>query len=414
MSMTHSQINGPQINGPQINIWSAARRITLSGTAGVLMFLAGSALFTPAALAQPAAPATITQPAAGAPEVLTQDGVIAGTMDIDFGTRTKKDTSGDLKEGSSAIGAKDTYKFTFRVANTVEYSGVVTRQPNLYTKTLRRLKQEAQLFFDVNLAVFNPRDMKQKKSVGKMVGTVPIDTASGAFDLAGGSAKESALRMAIESIGKQAAFSEPFAGRLVGKAENKESLVSYTFKRVVAGKERAIVVQKSDPMRFENVRLAKGPSENYPTTTASGRLDYDYETGNWYTDGIRLRYTLDGQEMEDVITGSIKWVEDPNRESNGKGQYEFNLRFNEEKSKTATTEADAFAGMSDEDAFFAVDNSLPTLTGTITYVDSFIGGGTTPASSKVEYNLNANKLTRQQVMAFFKLWLLGVGPTNDE
>ena len=40
----------------------------------------------------------------------------------------------------------------------------------------------------------------------------------------------------------------------------------------------------------------------------------------------------------------------------------------------------------------------------------FIEGG----ESGVTYNLNANKLTKQQVMNFFKLWMIAVGPTNDE
>lgn len=75
--------------------------------------------------------------------------------------------------------------------------------------------------------------------------------------------------------------------------------------------------------------LAKGPAEIYPRTMVNGRLDYDYETGNWFTDGIKPCTTLDGAEMEDIVTGSIKWIEDPNRASNGKGCYEFNLRFNE-------------------------------------------------------------------------------------
>ena len=80
---------------------------------------------------------------------------------------------------------------------------------------------------------------------------------------------------------------------------------------------------------------AKGPAEIYPHTFVNGRLDYDYETGNWLTDGIRFKYQLNGQDVEDVVTGSIKWVEDPQRASNGKGQYEFNLRFNEDKNKPA-------------------------------------------------------------------------------
>jgi hypothetical protein len=376
----------------------------LSRRHSLLPVVAAGLLFVPAASG--VAPQT-------APETLTQDGVITGTMDIEFGTRTKLDTTGDLRDGSAAKGAQDVYRFVFRVANLVEFAGEVKRQPNLFTSTLGRRVQDAQLYFDTDVAVFNPADLKQKRSVGKLVGTVPIDTGSGAFDLSGGAAQDSALRLQVDAIGRQAAFREGFTGRLVGKAEDKEGLASYTFRRIVGGKERTVVVQKSDPMRFEKIVLAKGPSDNYPRTTVSGRLDYDYETGNWYTDGIRFTYTLDGQEVQDVITGSIKWVEDPNRESNGKGQYEFNLRFNEADNASGS-EADAFAELSDEDAFFAVDTSVPTLTGTITYVDEFIAGGTTPASSKIEYNLHANRLTRQQVMNFFKLWLLAIGPTNDE
>ena len=30
------------------------------------------------------------------------------------------------------------------------------------------------------------------------------------------------------------------------------------------------------------------------------------------------------------------------------------------------------------------------------------------------YHLDANKLTKQQIVNFFKLWMVCVGPTNDE
>ena len=43
-----------------------------------------------------------------------------------------------------------------------------------------------------------------------------------------------------------------------------------------------------------------------------------------------------------------------------------------------------------------------------------VGGDSLPPSSKVTYALNANKLTKQQIMNFFKLWVLGTGPINDE
>lgn len=347
-------------------------------------------------------------------EPITEENIISGTMDIDFGSRTRLDSSGDLKEGSAAIGAADAYKFALKVATTTEYQGEIKRLPNLYSKLLQRKQQEASLAFDMNLFVLNPRDTKQKKVVGKWVGLIPIDTVTGAYDLAGGASKERPLRIAVDAVGTAKAFVDPFAGRLIGKAEKKESLGAYTFKRLVGGKTVSITVKQSDPMRFENIVLAKGPSENYPRTTVSGRLDYDYETGNWYTDGIRFRYTVDGKEAEDLVTGSIKWIEDPDRASNGKGYYDFNLRFNEEKHSKGSTESAAFEKMNEEDAFFAVDNSVPCLTGRISYVDSFIAGGDTPASSKVSFALNANKLTKQQAVNFFKLWMICTGPTNDE
>jgi hypothetical protein len=342
---------------------------------------------------------------------VTEDDVIAGMMNIDFRTRTNLDSSGDLKKGSPAIGAQDKYNFALNVAKTTEFAGDILRQPKLFSSVLGRTKQNAKMAYSVNISVLNPKDLKQKKAVGKWVGEVAMDPNTGYYNLGGG---ESPLRIAVDAVGKASAFTDRFGGMLVGKAEKKESLGAYTYKRLVGNKTVEITVKKSDPMRFEQVELAKGPAEVYPHTFVNGRLDYDYETGNWYTDGIHFKYNLDGRDYEDVVTGSIKWVEDPDRATNGKGHYEFNLRFNEEKNKPAASEAAAFDKMSSEDAFFAVDNSIPCMTGKVEYVDTFISGGTTPSSSKVTYHLNANKLTKQQIVSFFKLWMVCVGPTNDE
>jgi hypothetical protein len=388
------------------------------GTAALALLLAGGPmLLSPSrAVAQDAPAATPAAAAAPAQQgaEITEDNVITGTMDIQFATRTQLDSSGDLKEGSAAIGAQDKYTIDLAVAKTTKFTGSITRQPNLYTSTLQRKKQSAQLGFDIGLAVLNPKDLTQKKDVGKWVGLVPIDEKSGAYDLAGGRAQERPLRISVDAIGRASAFQDQFAGRLLGKAEKKEGLAAYTYKRMVGNKEVAVTVKRSDPLRFDQVELAKGPVEIYPHTFVNGRLDYDYETGNWLTDGINFRYTLDGKEYTDVVTGTIKWVEDPQRKTNGKGYYEFNLRFNEEKSKKAGGESAAFDKMSEEDAFFAVDNSIPSLTGKIAYVDQMISGKDAPSSSKVTYNLNANKLTKQQVMNFFKLWVLCTGPANYE
>lgn len=351
---------------------------------------------------------------AGAQDDLLNDDVITGSMTIDFKTRTSKDTSGEFAEGSPALNVQDSYAVDMTVVKTVQFTGKIVRQPNIYTKTMRKLKQGAALGFDLTLAVLNPKNLSEKKVVGKWIGTVPINTDTGAYDLAGAKGDDRPLRIAIDTVGAAKAFTDTFAGRLVGKAEKKDNLAQYTYKRLVGNRTVEITVKKSDPMRFEGIELAKGPAEVYPRTIVNGRLDYDYETGNWYTDGIRFKYTLNGKDFEDVITGSIKWVEDPNRKSNGKGFYEFNLRFNEDKHKSASTEAAAFDKMSEEDAFFVVDNAVPSLTGRIEYVDTMSPGSDTPMSSKVTYKLTANKLTKQQVMNFFKLWMICVGPTNDE
>ena len=372
---------------------------------------------SPAAVAFSVAILTATAVAQAAdPPTITENDVIAGTMNIDFGTRTRLDTTGKLTAGSPAEGSRDVYTFGFNVATTTEFSGSIERQPRLQSSVLGREVQPAALQYNVGLAVRNPANLQDKRSIGKWVGTVPID-ANGVYVLDGGAAAGSPLRIAVDTVGQAQGFTENFSGRLVGKPPQKKGLIEEvrTFSRTIGGRQVNIQVKGSDPMRFDNIVLAVGPARIYPRTVVNGRMDFDYETGNWYTDGIRFRYTQDGVDREDVVTGSIKWVEDANRKQNGKGRYEFNLRFNEDKNRPATGEAAAFAkGASEEDAFFAVDTSVPTLTGTVDFVDTMIPGRDAPTASKITYHLNANRLTKQQVMNFFKLWMLAVGPTNDE
>ena len=101
------------------------------------------------------------------------------------------------------------------------------------------------------------------------------------------------------------------------------------------------------------------------STVVSGELSYDRETANYYARNLTFKYTgQDGKEITDTVTGTIKWVEDPSRKENGKGRYEFNLRFNEEANQKGGDDAQ-FAGKNDDDLFFAVDNSIPSLIGNI-------------------------------------------------
>ncbi len=350
---------------------------------------------------------TVFAPLAGRaqePEKLNLPGAIAGTMDIDFKTRKSLDEKGKPQKGVS-----DEYALALTVAQTTEFKGTIKRQPAV--GGILGMGQKAQLVYAVDLSVLNPANLSQKKTVGKWVGTVPV-AANGEYNEEG--LADSQQRIAVDAIGKAPAFTDKFGGKLVGKGKKAAGAVTYL--RQLAGKQVKVEVKNSDPMRFESLALAMGPAQTYPRTVVNGNLDYDYETGNYYTNGIRFIYQSNGKEVEDTVTGSIKWVEDANRASNGKGQYEFNLRFNEAKNTKPAGEAAAFAKMSDEEAFFAVDNTVPSLTGTIAYQDQMttVGDKQLPGSSKIKYDLSANQLTKVQVMNFLKLWLVCVGPTNDE
>lgn len=349
---------------------------------------------------------------------LTENGVITGTMDIAFKSRTSKDTSGKFEKDSPKLGVKDEYRLAINVANTTEFSGVIERQPPIKVKLVGMEAQPGALIYDIDLAVLNPSNLSQKKTVGKWVGSAPLDAKTNTHDLSGGKEHSSPLRMAVDTVGAAQGFTDNFKGLVVGKQSKTEGwtekAMNFTFERVIGKKKVKIEAKKTDPVQFKNVQLAKGPSAIYPHSALSGRMDYDYDTGNWYIGNLTFEYNLDGTDYEDVITGSIKWVDDPKRAENGKGHYDFNLRFNEHKHGAASTEADAFAEMSEEEAFFAVDNSIPSMTGRIDYVDTMIPGTELPAGSKITYNLNANKLTKQQIMNFFKMWMLAIGPVNDE
>lgn len=354
-------------------------------------------------------------------ETFSQSGFVAGTMDIDFGTRKNLDSTGKLANGSPAEGSKDVYKLNLNVAQTTEFSGDISRHPRLESRLLGREIQAAQLVFNIDLAVRNPKNLEQRKNVGKWVGSVVVDK-NGVYDFGTGSSEASQLRMALNAVGKSPAFVGPFSGKIYGKGSEGKGLIQakvQEYTRFIKGKKVTVQVKKSDPLRFVNLVLGEGPAQIYPRTTVNGNLDYDYDTGNWLTNGIQFKYSSNGTDKMDVVTGSIKWVEDPNRSTNGKGQYEFNLRFNEDKAKPATDESAAFAGSAaqSEEAFFEVDNTIPGMTGTIAYVDTLDGSSEeepTVYSSKVTFNLDVNKLTKIQAENMFKLLMVIIGPMNDE
>jgi len=343
-------------------------------------------------LAQPASAADANKPA------------VTGTMQIDFTTRMAQ----NQEEGAPKKGVKDYYPFDLTVNPDSKYAtkfaGKITRQPRITQLKVRTIQWPQLEFEGINIEV--PKAPGAAGTVGTLVGVISVDEKTGAFNL---NNQNRQLRI---DITKGRTFTDNFGGVFYGKAEDKSSLSITSIKRSVGGKEVEVKFQ-ADPIKFQQTKLAKGPFPTaYPTTVVSGELSYDRETANYYARNLTFRYSgADNKEVTDTVSGTIKWVEDPARKQNGKGRYEFNLRFNEEQNHKGGDDAQ-FAGKNDDDLFFAVDNSIPTLLGNIEYQDTM--NGETVTQSKVTYKLEQNKLNDTQVMNFAKLWLLVTGPANDE
>ena len=360
------------------------------------------AALTALSLVLMASPARAEDKASATPTaaVAVQTG-IKGTMDITFITRT----SAGQADGAPRKGAQDSYKLDLTVNGNNEFQGLILRQPRITQLKVRTIQQPR---YDYNVNLFVTLKDGNKPNVGTWVGPMAVDEKTGAFILDADG--ERALRLNVTA---GSGFTDPFGGRFYGKAADKSKLSFESIKRTINGKEVEKKFQ-ADPMRFENVKLAKGPNPKmYTNALVNGSLDYDRETSNYYANGLKFSYqTPDGKQQDDSVSGTIKWIEDPARASNGKGHYEFNLRYNEDKNTPAKSDDAQFGGKSDDDLFFAVDKSLPALTGTVEYVDTLQGD--TVQASKVTFNLTGNNLTPQQVMNFAKLWMICCGPVNDE
>lgn len=355
---------------------------------------------------------------AAPPVQISQQDAISGKMSIDFATRKNLDRTSGFAPGSPQRGAVDTYKLDLAVAQTTEYTGRIKRLPRIRRANDGTILQSAALDYQVDLWLRNPQDLTQRKQIGRMVGTVPID-AKEVYQFAKPNGAERApLRTTIDAVGAIPASENDFSGRMIGKAADAAKFRKMKFTRKIAGRTVTVEASKIDPLTFDGVVLAAGPAPVYPATTVTGQFDFDYDSSNYYIEGMKMTYRLEGVDYTDKLTGTIRWVEEPDRATSGRGYYEFNVRFNEDDNRPATGEDGAFGGVNggaaDEEAFFKIDTSIPSITGRVAYVDDIPKGAEAPVSSQVEYHLHANKVTKQQLVSFFKLWLLAVGPINDE
>ncbi len=337
--------------------------------------------------------------------VFAQSNTVTGKMNIDFQCRVQTDDA-----GNPLPGIKNSYFCDIMVTDLLSFQGKIEELPGIYSAGLGNEKQAAQINYNLLASIVNPANHSQKKAVGKFVGGVPIDK-KGIYQYGRGT-----FRMAIDSSGAAAGFESKFSGTAAGRPPKTGSVAekikkqALTLTKQVKGKTVKIVVTDYDKMIYSDLVLAAGPVKSYPETRVNGEMLFDYERSAWYFNGVTLSYRMNGKDITDRLSGHIKWVEDPQRKSNGQAEYQFDVRVNEPEK---TTEAAVFQGGDDEAAFFAMDNTLAALTGTAKYKDQLKDG--IPLKSDIDLNLVGNNLTKQQVVALTKLiWFVNVVPMSSE
>ncbi len=345
---------------------------------------------------------------------------ITGTMDIQFQTRIEKDRSGKLPEGSAALGVTDTYTTNLSVLDSVMFQGRILRQPWLATSTLGTTAQNGFMGYELKAVLKNPANPTQTRTLGNLVGAATVDS-QGKYRLETAPEGKGALRIATDSIGNIVGFTSPYLGVIEGRVPEQAGLlglasraskkVNKDYTRYIGGQVVKHTVAGADPMQFAGVQLAQGPLAGYPASRVNGSIDYDAEQGIWYVD-VNAAYTHEGAPLKDRYSGTIRWVEGPNRKADGKGWYELNVRINEKSTPENAVFATEGAAATAEDAFFAADTSVPGLGGKINYVDSF--DGETVTASKISYEVTSEQASKIQVMNFAKILMLMAGPLNDE
>jgi hypothetical protein len=361
---------------------------------GAGMVLAGAVCFSAGAYAETTSKSSPGPLAASSPVAALG---IRGSMHIDFGSRLQP-------EGT------DTYDVDLVCAEALRIKGKIVRQPRELSAFLGREKKPQELHYHLVFSVINPANRSDEKRAGLMSGIVKV-RSDGTYDLSGLKIEGSLPPFAYPLSGE-------FGGAIKGKASNKAGLLSAAYSRVFGGKKVTVVLSKVDPLSFDRVQLAGGPLNFYPQTSVSGSLDFDYETGNWLSPGITFS-SGPGSGKKDVVTGTIKWIAGEDRSTTGIGKYDFNLRYNEAALAAPVDESAAFSAVENEEAFFVVDDRIPTLKGSVSYKDEFGVSESeeeepSVVSSEISYALEGNKLSKEQLITFIKWWLLLVGPVNDE
>ncbi len=317
---------------------------------------------------------------------------IKGDLNIRYDSRINADSNGIPEKDTS-----DVYTINLNVSNSSAYRGTIVAVPYVAGGTFSS-NQLGSLTYSIESDVINPKNPAQiKKGIGKLFGVVPV-SENNVYDFTAGSVKSTTF-----SSGQGRGLESRFSGIAVGKPPVKKvGLIDAVKKelKMTNAKGKSISVTKYDKMEFQSLVIPAGPIQIYPESIVSGVMIYDYGRSAWYFQNVTISYTgADGRRIQDTIAGNIRWNKD---------QYDFDVHVNE----PVSTEASVFTD-SDESSFFAVDTSIPALTGTMKYKDTVTGGKV--LASSVTIDLVGNKLTKQQTMYLNKLiFLVSVVPLNAE
>lgn len=331
---------------------------------------------------------------------------VKGTMSIDFGTVSQADANGKIPTSVA-----DTYTINLDVADSVVFHGTIARLP-FVAKTFGS-NQIGALTFDVDTDVVNPRNPAQTRNIGKLAGTVPVDKQNVYHFDAGNAAIDTfALGTAVPVHSK-------FDGVVLGKPPGDTSLLAkikklpISISRSIHGQTVTMVITNYDTMTFNAHVLPAGPVQIYSAASVSGEMVYDYSKDSWVFHGVTLSYSLNGQPRNDTLSGDIRYTKDPHYDTNGNSAYQVDVRVNE----PPPSESAAFAPASSEADFFAIDDNIQGLTGTIAYHDTFKDPSHPSDDSvigdAVTVNLIGNRLTKQETMMLVKLiFFTCIGPFN--
>lgn len=358
----------------------------------ILSLLAAAALAV-SAFAQAPAPAAAKPPSAFDPVPTLP---VTGTMQIAYRTRA----SAEPKPGVT-----DVYTLNVNVANSAVFRGAIEQLP--FVSNTLSSNQNGRIQYDVDLDVVNPRNIAQTRNVGKIVGFVPVDKQNVYhYDEGAG------VKIVVFPIGAAKGFESRFTGTTIGKppaASGFAKLKQDTVK-LVSSKGGAIILTKYDKMTLSNHILPMGPVAIYPEVTTNGTIFFDYTRNAWHFNNLHLIYNAEGRRADDVLSGSIRWIEAKNRPQTGEGHYEVNVYVNE----PPPTESAAFAATPDEAAFFSASDEMPGLSGNISYKDTITGDGRV-TNSVIQIDLKGIKLSKAQLMALSKLIFFSlIVPFNAE